>query len=427
MILMALDRASVRRIDENGFLHVEMSNISKANVCGYFGAEIPGAADLGLDPSREYMLFRDPDELTRGAASFNNLFLLSRHLPVMPEELPKDLIIGSTGTDATFDAPYLRNSLVVQDAAYIDAINAGRQRELSCGYRYRADMTPGVTPEGLQYDGVMRDIIGNHVALVIEGRAGPDVVVGDEVMKLKSRTALMISGALQSHIRPLLAADAKVDIAPALADVTSATMAADGAPKKLAAKIAKLVKAHLAADATVDIDALAGHIASITPLALDEDKIDELAGDEDDDEDDDKKTADDADPDAKEKGDDMGEDDDDEDDDKKKPAMDSATVKKLIAAAEQRGAARTAAIEVAKRDVMPHVGEVIGMDSAEAIYGFALKSKGVDTKGVPATAFKAMVKMLPTSIDTLASDARPVFGEGKLAKMFPDLPALIRS
>jgi hypothetical protein len=424
-ILVALDRASVRRVDENGFLHVEMSNISKANVCGYFGQEIPGWRDMGLDPNREYQLYRDPEELTRAAPSFNNLFLLSEHLPVMPEELPKELIIGSTGTDATFEAPYLKNSLVVQDAAYIDAIGAGRQRELSCGYRYRADMSPGVTPEGLQYDGVMRDIIGNHVALVIEGRAGPDVVVGDEVMKLKSRTALMISGALQSHIRPLLAADAKVDIAPALADVTSASMAADGAPKELAAKIAKLVKPHLAADASLDADALAGYIASITPLAMDEDKIDELAGDED--EDDDDKTANDEDPDAKEKGDgdDLCEDGDDEDDDKK-PAMDSATVKKLIAAAEQRGAARTAAIEVAKRDVMPHVGEVIGMDSAEAIYGFALKSKGVDTKGVPASAFKAMVKMLPTD-KPMATDSRPAFGEGKLAKMFPDLPALIRS
>jgi hypothetical protein len=299
MILMALDRASVRRVDENGFLHVEMSNISKANVCGYYGQEIPGCVELGLDPNREYMLYRDPEELAKGAPSFNNLFLLASHLPVMPEELPKDLIIGSTGTDATFDAPYLRNSLVVQDAAYIDAINAGRQRELSCGYRYRADMTAGVTKEGLKYDGVMRDIIGNHVALVIEGRAGPDVVVGDEVMKLKSRTALMISGALQSHIRPLLAADAKVDIAPALADVTGATMAADGAPKKLAAKIAKLIKPHLAADASLDAEALAGHIAAVTPLALDEDKIDEANQAEDEDDDDDKdKTANDDDPDA---------------------------------------------------------------------------------------------------------------------------------
>ena len=49
-LLMAMDRASVRRRDANGFLHVEISNISKANVCPYYGAEIPGHEQLGLEP-----------------------------------------------------------------------------------------------------------------------------------------------------------------------------------------------------------------------------------------------------------------------------------------------------------------------------------------------------------------------------------------
>ena len=39
-------------------------------------------------------------------------------------------------------------------------------------------MTPG-DYQGEPYDGLMRDIVGNHVALVREGRAGADVVVGD--------------------------------------------------------------------------------------------------------------------------------------------------------------------------------------------------------------------------------------------------------
>ena len=74
----------------------------------------------------------------------------------------------------------------------IDGIDANRKRELSPGYRYRPDMTPG-TWGGLQYDGVMRDIMANHIALVIEGRQGPEVTVGDENMK--SRMALMVSRA----------------------------------------------------------------------------------------------------------------------------------------------------------------------------------------------------------------------------------------
>ncbi len=45
-------------------------------------------------------------------------------------------------------------------------------------------MTPG-TYAGVRYDGVMRDIAANHVALVRKGRAGPDVVVGDSALPRK--------------------------------------------------------------------------------------------------------------------------------------------------------------------------------------------------------------------------------------------------
>lgn len=413
-LLLAMDRApSVRSRDANGYLHVEVSNISKANVCPYYGREIPGAEVMGLDPDRIYQLYRDPDELARAADTFNNIPLLSEHVPVLPDRLPEDLIIGSTGTDAVFDGEYLKNSLVIWQQAAQDAIEADRKRELSCGYRYRADMTPGVTAEGLRYDGVMREIMGNHVALVIEGRAGPDVVVGDEVMKLKSRTALMISGAIQSLVRPLLAADAKIDLAPALAGVNAASLGKKGAATAIAGKVAELVTPHLAADAALDPEALAKALAAIQPLAVDEDKIDDDDMGEDEDEDDDPKPK-------------QAEDEDDDKDDK--PAMDAAAVKKLIADAEARGAARVAAIEVAKRDVAPLVGEVIGLDSAEAVYKFALDQSGVDTKGVHASAFKAMVGVLTNAKTQLAVDAKPsIAAESKLSAIVPNLPPVIRS
>lgn len=417
-LLLAMDRApTVRSRDANGYLHVEVSNISKANVCPYYGREIPGAAEMGLDPDRIYQLYRDPEELARAADTFNNLPVLSEHVPVLPDRLPENLIIGSTGTDAEFDGTYLKNSMVVWQQAAQDAIEADRKRELSCGYRYRADMTPGVTPEGLRYDGVMREIMGNHVALVIEGRAGPDVVVGDEVMKLKSRTALMISGAIQSHVRPLLAADAKIDLAPVLAGVTGSTIGKKGAATALASKVAELVTPHLAADAALDADALAKALSAIQPLAADEDKIDDDDMCEDEDNEDEPK--------AKE-----AEDEDEDDDKDDKPAMDAATVKKMIAAAEERGAARVAAIEVAKRDVASLVGEVIGLDSAEAVYKFALDNSGVDTKGVHASAFKSMVAVLKGAQDKMAADeavSRNRPAESKLSAIVPNLPPVIRS
>lgn len=180
--VLAFDRATVRTVDQDGRLHVEITNISKANICPYKGSEIPGADELGLEADRVYYLLRDPQELAKAAPTFNNLPLLSEHIPVSAEDPQKDVVVGSTGTDAVFVAPYLRNSLVVWDKEAIDGVESKEQQEISCAYHYVADMTPGVF-DGKSYDGVMRNIRGNHVALVAAGRAGPDVVVGDSKFK----------------------------------------------------------------------------------------------------------------------------------------------------------------------------------------------------------------------------------------------------
>jgi ADP-ribose pyrophosphatase YjhB (NUDIX family) len=178
---LAFDRATVRSFTVDGRLQVELNPISKANVCPYYGEEIPDHEKLGLDPKRVYMLLRDPEELAKAAETFNGVPLLLIHKPSTADEHPRELTIGTTGTDAAWEDPYLKNTLVVWDAEGIEAIESDEQKELSSGYRYRADMTPGVF-NGENYDGVMRDIVGNHVALVEEGRAGPDVVVGDSAL-----------------------------------------------------------------------------------------------------------------------------------------------------------------------------------------------------------------------------------------------------
>lgn len=180
----ALDESSVRTYDRDGRLHVAVTNISKAAVNPYLGREIPDWEQLGLDPEKTYQLFRDPDELEKAADTFNNVPLLSRHVPVSAEDHQPDLVIGSTGTDAEFDAPYLKNSLVVWSRDGIEDVESGAKRELSCAYRYRADMEPGKF-EGKPYDGIMRDLVANHVSIVPEGRAGSDVMVGDSTENMQ--------------------------------------------------------------------------------------------------------------------------------------------------------------------------------------------------------------------------------------------------
>ena len=210
---IALDAESVREKRKDGQLVVKVANISKANVCPYRGSEIPGWEQLGLERDRIYNLLRDPEELKKAAPTLNGVQLLHKHVAVNADDHRPYDTVGSLGTDADFDGEYLKNSLFVNAKSAIDGIESGAKRELSAGYHYKPDMTPG-NFRGTRYDGVMRDIVFNHVALVEDGRAGPDVVIGDSrenVMK-PTRFAAVILAATASHIAPLLAMDSKVQI-----------------------------------------------------------------------------------------------------------------------------------------------------------------------------------------------------------------------
>ena len=166
---------SQRETDENGFLHVGASHITKATVNPYYGREIPGWQEAGLDPEAVYYGLRDPEELQASLETWAGLPLHIEHHIDSAEEPQKLTRVGAVGTGAVWNPPYVDAPLTVWDRA---AIEDGSFRELSCAYRYDPDFTPG-SYEGTPYDFIMRNIRGNHVALVEEGRAGPDVVVAD--------------------------------------------------------------------------------------------------------------------------------------------------------------------------------------------------------------------------------------------------------
>lgn len=211
--MLAFDRASVRQFDKVGRLQIERSNLSKANVCGYFGHEIPGAEALGLDPQKLYQLYRDPDELRKAVSTFNNIPVLCRHKPDYPGAPAREYRVGTTHANSEFDGTYLVNGMSIWDNSAIAGIETDEQREISSSYAYVADMTPGTTPDGEPYDGVMRNIVGNHVALVGDGRAGPDCLVMDSLpqelkrMKLSKKEVAVLT-ALGTYLAPRLAQDA---------------------------------------------------------------------------------------------------------------------------------------------------------------------------------------------------------------------------
>jgi uncharacterized protein len=428
----AIDLAnSTRHKDVDGRLHVKINHISKANVCPYYGYEIPEYEELGLQADKTYYLLRDPVELAKGAATFNNLQLLDRHIPVNAKNPEHANTVGSMGTDAAFNPPYLDNSLVVWDHNAITGIEDGSKRELSCSYRYTADMTPGVH-EGQHYDGIMRNIIGNHVALVSVGRAGADVLVGDshqsELTLMKKSTAMRI--ALGAYLRPALASDSAPiplkDLVPA--NCTAADAAAN-------------VYKHYKKDFAVDKRAL----TRILQLAADEAKEMEKGEDGEESEEEEEEEEEEANSHQgdKKKGKDNkrgkdrakdanfsmnprgnkvtdsehgedGEEDEDEDEDeesadrgrargkakgkdrakdKKKEAADKkAHDEALIQLGADQAMNRMRELELAKEDVRPLVGVLFGMDSADAVYDHALKTLGMDARGVNLAGKREMIK-----------------------------------
>lgn len=422
---IALDRASVRTFDDlSGHMHVAEANISKACVNPYRGNEIPGAERLGLDPDKIYNLLRDPEELKAAAASFDGKPIVLAH---REQKITTDDAANRVGSISApfYEHPYLKAKLALWTKDAIDVVESGTQRQLSGGYGYEADMTPG-TFDGERYDGVMRNLRGNHVALVREGRAGPDVMVGDSKEGMasghddKDPDMNKAQKILADYFAPRLAADAKLDLRPALKGVTKATF--KGKRDAIAADVKKIATPKLAKDANLDdvvdlLDKLETVIPEaevdlqkIEPVeaapAADEDpmvevrkklkakgmsdeEIDEICGAAAPAEDD---APDDMDPPAA-----MDEPDPKPEppkkDDAPKGAMDmknmvsKTAMDQALAAVRRTAVAEGAAlglktareIATAEKEVAPYVGEInIACDSAEAVYRHALKALKIE-------------------------------------------------
>jgi hypothetical protein len=462
---MAFDR-SLRTKDADGRLHLETSNISKAAVNPYPGREIPNWENLGLDEDRIYMLLRHPDELSKPETikSFNNLQILSEHVPVSTDTADShraDLTIGSLGTDAAWDPPYLKNSLVFWAKPAIEAIENDEMKELSCAYRYDADMTPG-TYQGQPYDGVMRNLEGNHLALVKKGRAGPDVVVGDSAEGLEGRTNGKIEERAMAKLTPAVLAGFKKVLGGV--KLKNGKMLAQDADIDEILPLIETILATPEDEPSVDNGMEAN---SAIPMAATMDETDEekeariradcraadavrrLGRDETDEErkkreDDDKaadsaaKAARDAAKPAKDAKKAKDAEEDDDDDDKKKatdsngfrnvagdsamtPAQVKQTVSAAVTAALARAARTQSEIREAERAVRPYVGELaIACDSAEAVYRTALSAMGVKVEGVHPSAFATILSLQEKPSATRQRETRSVAMDAAAASSYAE-------
>lgn len=404
---LAFDAAmSKRRKDENGFLHVESSPISKATVNPYQGREIPKWQDLGLSPDGIYYGLRDPDELKKAAGTFNGLPVLLGHYMESAAEPQREKRVGSTGTDAAFEAPYLMQSLSITDKEAIEQIENGAAREISCAYRFDPDMTAGEY-DGVNYDFVIRNIRGNHVALVEDGRAGPDVAVADSMpknLKTKGRNDMKKNkGKNKTFMQSaVIAMDEAIEEAAKDEDPKPDETAKDEGESidEIVDKLLPDADGEKKAVLKSFLLKLKGEVET-APGAMDED---ETAKDEDpaaeeavkDEDSNPEKTAADEDTAKDEEGETAAA------MDRKtvyssKMAMDAKTVQDIKTTAKKETIAEMRSLATAAKKCSPLVGsnlDAFAFDSADDIYAKALQLNGVNPKEYPKSAYKGMVDMM---------------------------------
>lgn len=264
---VALDAESKRTYDDNGFLHVSISPLTRVQVAPYHGSEIPGWQSLGLDPERIYKGYRSAEELSKPETieSVNGIPIQLMHHMDYADAPAKATRVGSTGTDAAFHDPYLTNSLHIQDKKAIDRINDGSMRELSLAYRYKPIFTAGVSPDGEKYDFLMTDISANHLALVDEGRAGHEVLVYDSKEGEKSM-AEEIKTPQATDEDPAKQEAAVAEIAKGVQDLVDLSKPAEPAAPAADEECAKPAEDE-------EPDAIAALVKDLTAAGLDPSKL----------------------------------------------------------------------------------------------------------------------------------------------------------
>lgn len=242
MLRKVFDRASYkithREFTDEGFLKVP-GRVARTGVQNYL------ARELGMPGDRTIRVYRPPEEVfdPRSLSTYDSVDVTNNH----PEELVnaenfKKVTAGHVKGPGRQDGDYVVADLIIKDKATIDQVVSGKV-ELSAGYTAEYEESPGVTPDGEEYDFVQREIRINHVAVVDRARAGAGARVFDHTPEKSPMHKITLDSGrtveVQDAATATLLADtldrlnAKAEAAEARADKAQAT--ADSLAEKLEA------------------------------------------------------------------------------------------------------------------------------------------------------------------------------------------------
>ena len=164
-----------KEVDSNSFELVKDNPLSAEGVYLYSGKMI-GLPDL--DPNKLYPVYRPAEELEKAADSFNNVPFIIGHEMIGKDATPYDQRPASgVLTNVKYKAGKLYGDLKIWSEKMKDKILSG-VKELSLGYKSVYERSRGVF-KGQTYDFIQRNLRGNHLALVKNGRMGSEMRVYD--------------------------------------------------------------------------------------------------------------------------------------------------------------------------------------------------------------------------------------------------------
>ena len=253
-----------RHMTDEGYL-VAPGNMARTGVQEYRAYELGLDAD-GMDPMKVIRLHRPPEEVFDGAsmASFEGKPITIEHPPVaVTSDNWSELAKGDV-RDVGRSGDLMTGTLVIRSKDAIEAVQDGKV-QLSNGYTFELDMTSGTTADGRAYDGIQRNIRGNHVALVDAARCGSACRIADSQPNLEGKTMADAKHKVTVDGIPLEVEDTAAEVIDTL--IKQRNEARDAlAPLQAKAAEADGLKAALD-KANTDIEALKKDV--VTPEARD--------------------------------------------------------------------------------------------------------------------------------------------------------------
>ena len=250
---------TARQITDEGVL-IAPGKINRTGVQAYTAKELGLDVSAGMAPDKLVALYRPPEEVFAAdtLASFAAKPITMNH---PPEDVTstnwRKYAVGDLHNIGAAD-PHTTATLMFRDQKAIDAVQGGKS-QLSSGYSFELDMTPGTAPDGTPYIGVQRKIKANHQAIVDNARGGHEVRVADGTSndeEIRTMETIEIGGIkikvddTQASIIQKLVGDATKATADAVVAKDAAekrAIAADAALGEEKAKSAQLVTDHAAA------------------------------------------------------------------------------------------------------------------------------------------------------------------------------------